>query len=116
MTEEEFNKIPILPTSQLSNPSANTKMAAVHYEWWFDALLLECCKKEQGMHLVSVHAQRLDRLSPKQLEDAGYPTKDKFGLDIYDFFFGMQWIRILDIMHLLWHGNSTGTLCTTISW
>ena len=75
MSEEEFNKIPILPTSQLSNQSALSKMDEVDSQSWFDALLLECCKKERGTHLVTIHSDRLANLSPEKLVSAGFPSE-----------------------------------------
>ena len=58
MTEKEFDEldIPILPTSTLKHMS---KMRAVGQEYWFDYLLVECCKREQGMALVNIHSDRL---------------------------------------------------------
>ena len=62
MTEEEYNDldIPILPTSSLSKDVS--KMRAVGHEYWFDMLLVECCKREQGMALVNIHSKRLSNL------------------------------------------------------
>ena len=74
MSEEEFSGIPILPTSQLYNKSALSKMECVGKESWFDALLLECCKREQGRHLVTIHQRRLTHLVPKRLDEAGFPA------------------------------------------
>ena len=71
--------IPILPTSTL-NPKAIKKMEGVGYESWFDMLLLECCKQEQGAALVKIHSQRLanlsrdilDKLNPKNILGAEF--------------------------------------------
>ena len=60
MTEEEFDElnILILPTSKLFNPFLE-KMRLVGCETWFDMLLVELCKRESGLILVSVHSKRL---------------------------------------------------------
>ena len=59
MTEKKYNDldIPILPTSSLSKDVS--KMRAIRHEYWFDMLLVECCKQEQGMALVNIHSNRL---------------------------------------------------------
>ena len=108
ISEKEFNSIPIVPTSQLTNRSAMKKMAAVQYECWFDALLLACCKKERGTHLVKVHAQRLNRLTPEQLTAAGYPARENIGVEILPFLrysmgqdFGYH--AVIGAWKLYWH-------------
>ena len=62
MTEKEYNDldIPILPTSSLSKDVS--KMRAVGHEYSFYVLLVECCKREQGMALVNIHSKRLRNL------------------------------------------------------
>ena len=64
MSEEEYNEleIPILPTSTLSSRDHLSKMRAVGHQYWFDLLLVECCKRERGMTLVNIHSQRLANL------------------------------------------------------
>ena len=63
MTAEEYDKvdIPILPTSTLKKEEIS-KMRAVGHEHWFNYLLVECCKREQGMALVKIHSERLASL------------------------------------------------------
>ena len=77
MTEEEFDElnIPILPTSKLFDPFLE-KMRLVGHESWFDMLLVELCKRESGVILVSVHSKRLLNLMEVQnflLKVAEYP-------------------------------------------
>ena len=74
ISQQEYDalKIPILPTSTL-NPKANKKMEAVGHESWFDMLLLECCKQEQGAALVRIHSKRLANLS-RDIVDKLDPT------------------------------------------
>ena len=76
MSEEEFHelKIPVVPTSSL-NKKCVSKMAAVGHENWFDMLLVECCKREQGMALVNIHSDRLAKL-PDHVVNELDPNKD----------------------------------------
>ena len=69
MTKEEYDKleIPILPTSTLTRDFVS-KMRAVGHEYWFDLLLVECCKREQGMALVNIHSKRLNNLPDEILK------------------------------------------------
>ena len=63
MTEEQFDEleIPVLPTSTLSE-SALSKMIAMKQEDCFDMLLVECCRREQGVVLVNIHSERIANL------------------------------------------------------
>ena len=64
MSVKEYDEleIPILPTSTLSSRDHLSKMRAVGHEYWFDLLLVECCKRERGMTLVNIHSKRLNNL------------------------------------------------------
>ena len=75
LNEKEFSNIPILPTSQYTaNPVAMKKMEQVGYESWFDMLLLQCCKKDNGLGLLNIHKDRLSNLKRDTLVKAGYPA------------------------------------------
>ena len=75
LNEREFLDIPILPTSQYTaNPGAMEKMEQVGYESWFDMLLLQCCKKDNGLGLLNIHKDRLANLKRDTLVNAGYPA------------------------------------------
>ena len=52
MTEDEFDdlQIPIIPTSQL-NQQALERMEQVGHGYWFDLLLIKCCRRLQGSGL-----------------------------------------------------------------
>ena len=62
MTEEEFDDIPILPTSKLTK-TALSKMEDVGHQFWFENLLIKCCEREQGMVLINIYSKRLAALS-----------------------------------------------------
>ena len=62
MTEEEFDDIPILPTSKLTE-AALSKMEDVGHQFWFENLLIKCCEREQGTVLINIHSKRLAALS-----------------------------------------------------
>ena len=68
MTEDEFYdlQIPIFPTSQL-NQQALERMEQVGHGYWFDLLLIQCCRRLQGSGL-QIHRERLSQLPPQLLE------------------------------------------------
>lgn len=77
MTTDQFNflKIPIIPTSQL-NDFEMARMQQVGYRYWFDELILECCKREQGAGIVQIHEKRLSNLPADLL--VKYTIDEKF--------------------------------------
>ena len=67
MTGDEFDdlQIPIIPTSQL-NQQALERMEQVGHGYWFDLLLIKCCRRLQGSGL-QIHRERLAQLPPQLL-------------------------------------------------
>ena len=67
MTEDEFDdlKIPIFPTSQLSK-QALERMEQVGHGYWFDLLLIQCCRRLLGSG-IQIHRERLSQLPPQLL-------------------------------------------------
>ena len=62
MTEEEFDDIPIIPTSKLTR-DALFKMEDVRHQFWFEELLIKCCERVPGTAMINIHSERLAALS-----------------------------------------------------
>ena len=61
MSAEEFDKIPIIPTSKLKMHTLD-RMKQVGCQYWFDVLLIKCCQRIQGCGLIRIHEERLSKL------------------------------------------------------
>ena len=67
MTEEEFDDIPIIPTSKLTR-DALFKMEDVRHQFWFEELLIKCCERVPGTAMINIHSERLAALSEETIQ------------------------------------------------
>ena len=95
MSEEVFDKIPIIPTAQL-NQYSQERMNQVGNGHWFDLLLIKCCQKlrAQGFELQA-NRDRLSHLPPGLL-------KQELSREEYTLYFRNRMSSMLAEPHT-WH-------------